>query len=120
MKFWKRRNRCLWMAIAILLVCSLAAFATPETAPPAVPAAQAAPAAVPPTPAPAVAPPAMDVPLDTKAAAAPSVDELAKGDPSGTKIGTVSDVIAADSKKGLTLADLVNQAGQNRIAIKYV
>ena len=73
MKFWKRRNRCLWMAIAILLVCSLAAFATPETAPPAVPAAQAAPAAVPPTPAPAVAPPAMDVPLDTKAAAAPAL-----------------------------------------------
>ena len=120
MKFWKRRNRCLWMAIAILLVCSLAAFATPETAPPAVPAAQAAPAVVPPTPAPAAAPPAMDVPLDTKAAAAPSVDELAKGDPSGTKIGTVSDVIAADSKKGLTLADLVNQAGQNRIAINFV
>ena len=121
MKFSKRSSRGLWMGAAMLLGCSLAAFAQ---APIAQPTPQAtpgpAPSAAAPTAAPAVGAPAMDVPLDTKAAAAPSADELAKGDPSGTKIGTVSDVIAADSKKGLTLADLVNQAGQNRIAINFV
>ena len=40
--------------------------------------------------------------------------------PGGIKTGTVSDVVASDSKKGLTLADVVNQVGQNRIAINFV
>ena len=40
--------------------------------------------------------------------------------PEGTKTGTVSDVVASDTKKGLTLADVVNQVGQNRIAINFV
>src|SRR5439155_4806014 len=79
------------------------------TTPAAAAPAQAAPAA-----------PVMDAPLDVKAGQAPSTDELAKGDPGGTKTGTVSDVVAADTKKGLTLADVVNQAGQNRIAVNFV
>jgi len=63
----------------------------------------------------------MDAPLDVKAAQPPSTDDLtAKGDPGGTATGTVSDVVVSDSKKGLTLADVVNQAGQNRIAINFV
>jgi len=63
----------------------------------------------------------MDAPLDIKAAQPPSTDDLAaKGDAGGTSTGTVSDVVAADTKKGLTLADVVNQAGQNRIAINFV
>jgi len=111
------------MSVAMLLVCGLAAFAqAPAAAPPA--QAVAAPTSAQATPAPAAAPaaaaPAMDVPLDIKAAAPPSADDLAKGDPGGTKTGTVSDVVAADTKKGLTLADVVNQAGQNRIAINFV
>ena len=60
------------------------------------------------------------MPLDLKAAATPSADEMAKGDPGGIKTGTANDVVAADTKKGLTLADLVNQVGQNRIAINFV
>src|SRR5438876_2036936 len=119
MKFWERTNRYLWMSVAMLLVCGLAAFAqAPAAAPPA--QAVAAPTSAQATPAPAAAAPAMDVPLDIKAAAPPSADDLAKGDPGGTKTGTVSDVVAADAKKGLTLADVVNQAGQNRIAINFV
>src|SRR5882672_7668811 len=62
----------------------------------------------------------MDAPLNVKVAAAPSTDDLAKGDPSGTKTGTVSDVAVSDTNKGLTLADTVNQVGQNRIAINFV
>src|SRR5207245_6127992 len=105
------------------LVCGLAAFAqAPAAAPPA--QAVAAPTSAQATPAPAAVPvaaaPAIDVPLDIKAAAPPSADDLAKGDPGGTKTGTVSDVVAADTKKGLTLADVVNQAGQNRVAINFV
>ena len=61
----------------------------------------------------------MDVPLDVKAANPPSADDLAKGDPSGTKTGTVNDIVMSDTKKGLTLADVVNQIGQNRIAINF-
>jgi len=119
MKLWKRKNRCLWISVAMFVLCGVTAFAqTPApAAAPAEPPAQATPA---PAAAPAGAAPAMDVPLDIKAAAPPSTDELAKGDPGAVKTGTVSDVVAADTKKGLTLADLVNQAGQNRIAINFV
>ncbi len=127
MTFSKRRNRYLWIAAGLLLG-SLVGWAqnpAPATAPAAPPPAQATPApeqaaAAPAAPAPAAASPAMDVPLDVKAAKPPSADDLAKGDPAGTITGTVSDVVAADTKKGLTLADLVNQAGQNRIAINFV
>src|ERR1051326_9418906 len=90
--------------------------------PAAAPPTQATP--VPASPAPAAAPaapgPVMDVPLDVKAAKPPSPDDLAKGDPGGTITGTANDVVPADMKKGVTLADLVNQAGQNRIAINFV
>jgi ammonium transporter, Amt family len=63
--------------------------------------------------------PAMDVPLNVKIAQPPATDELAKGDPGGTKTGTVSDIVVSDPNKGLTLADTVNQVGQNRIAINF-
>ncbi|PYM32170.1 MAG: ammonium transporter [Candidatus Rokuibacteriota bacterium] len=67
--------------------------------------------------------PAVAVPLtdqDLKKVAGPKPEELAKGDPGGTLTGTVNDVVVSDSKKGLTLSDLVNQAGQNRVAINFV
>lgn len=52
---------------------------------------------------------------------APKTDDIAaKGDPSAEMTGTVNDVTVADPKKGLTLADLANQAGQNKIAINFV
>ncbi|HVZ60887.1 MAG TPA: ammonium transporter, partial [Terriglobales bacterium] len=41
-------------------------------------------------------------------------------DPSGEKTGNARDVTASDSKKGVTLTDLVNQAGQNKIAINFI
>ena len=115
MTLFRRLKICSVVAVLLLLCVSVAwtqtqPATTPATAPvaPAQAAAQATPA------------PAMDVPLDVKAANAPSTDDLAKGDPEGTKTGTVSDVVVSDTKKGLTLADLVNQAGQNRIAINFV
>src|SRR5207247_6454168 len=63
MKFWERTNRYLWMSVAMLLVCGLAAFAqAPAAAPPA--QAVAAPTSAQATPAPAAVP----------AAAAPAID----------------------------------------------
>jgi ammonium transporter, Amt family len=114
MTLFRRLKICSVVAVLLLLCVSVAwtqtqPATTPATAPvaPAQAAAQATPA------------PPMDVPLDVKAANAPSTDDLAKGDPEGTKTGTVSDVVVSDTKKGLTLADVVNQVGQNRIAINF-
>ena len=53
--------------------------------------------------------------------AGPKTEDIAaKGDPGAEMYGTVNDVTMADSKKGLTLADLANQAGQNKVAINFV
>ncbi len=111
----RRKTGYSLIAGILLLFCALGAWGQAQTAPPASP-----PAAAPAPAAPAVVAPSMDAPLDVKAAQPPSTDELAKGDPGGTKTGTVSDVVVSDSKKGLTLADTVNQVGQNRIAINFV
>ena len=88
-------------SFAALAVLALVAFATP------VRAAEEAPA----------------VPLttaDLKGVTTPSADDLAKGDPGGSLTGSAADIVMADPKAGLTLADVVNQVGQNRIAINFV
>ncbi len=105
-------NCCLWAAVCLLFLYGLPAWGQAQ-APTSAPAPAAA--------TPAKAAPAMDAPLDVKAAQPPSTDDLtAKGDPGGTATGTVSDVLVSDAKKGLTLADVVNQVGQNRIAVNFV
>ena len=58
---------------------------------------------------------------DLSSLTGPSKDDIAaKGDPGAEMTGNVSDVTVSDSTKGLTLADLANQAGQNKIAINFV
>ena len=56
---------------------------------------------------------------DLKAVEAPKPEARAAGDPDGSLTGTVADVAVGDSKKGLTLADLVNQVGQNKLGINF-
>jgi Amt family ammonium transporter len=71
----------------------------------------------------AQAPPAAPAPItdtDIKSVAAPAADARLKGDPDGGLTGTVGDVTVSDSKKGLTIGDVVNQVGQNKIAINFV
>ncbi len=104
------------IAPSILLILAFLALTAPVVW------GQAAPAPAPTTES-KPAPPPPPVPLtdkDLKGLTGPKPEDLAKGDPGGTLTGTVTDVVVSDTKKGLTLADLVNQAGQNRIAINFV
>ena len=72
--------------------------------------------------APAAAPPPAPVPItttDLKSVDTPSTDARLKGDPDGGLTGTVSDISVGDSKKGLSVGDVLNQVGQNKIAINF-
>ncbi len=105
-----------WAVVVLLFLgCGLGTMVQAQTAAAAAPAS-----AAPAKPVGGAPSPAMDTPLNVKAAQPPSAEELAKGDPGGTKTGTVSDIVVSDANKGLTLADTVNQVGQNRIAINFV
>ena len=76
-----------------------------------------------PAPAAAAAPAAPPVPIttgDIKSLSGPAAADLAKGDPAGTSTGTVGDIPVSDTKAGLTLADVVNTVGQNRIAANFI
>jgi ammonium transporter, Amt family len=66
------------------------------------------------------APPKPITTADIKNISGPSAADQAKGDPGGTITGTVNDIPVTDSKAGLTLTDVVNTVGQNRIAINMV
>ena len=64
---------------------------------------------------------------DIKGLSGPDAKARANGDPDGGLTGTVSDVTIADpvtdktpKAKGLTVGDLANQIGQNKIAINFV
>jgi Amt family ammonium transporter len=105
MGFWRRERKYWYAGAELLLLCGLVTSVYGQ------PAASSQ-ATVP--------PPAMTVPLDVKAANPPSVSDLVKGDPGGTKTGTISDIVPSDATKGPTLADSMNQVGQNRIAINFV
>ena len=88
--------------------------------------APAPPAAAPPAAAPAAAP-VMITDQDVKGLSGPDAKARANGDPDGSLTGTINDVTIADpvtdknpKAKGLTIADIVNQEGQNKIAINFV
>jgi ammonium transporter, Amt family len=73
------------------------------------------------TPAPsASAPVAAITTNDLKNVEAPTAAARLKGDPDGSLTGVVSDIAVSDSKKGLTVADVLNQIGQNKVAINFV
>ncbi len=68
--------------------------------------------------APAIAKPITDG--DLADAPVPSADARAAGDPDGSLTGNASDITVSDAKKGLTIGDLANQVGQNKIALNIV
>ena len=83
------------------------------------PAPDAQPPAATPAPAPATAP-VMITDADIKSLSGPKAEDKANGDPGGTITGTVGDIPVGDAKIGLTIGDVVNQVGQNMIAINFV
>ena len=103
---WIRRG-CLCLCILTLaLAMGVTAFAQ-----------AAAPAAAP--VAPAIPPSASAAELKDAASKAPTTDALKVGDPGGSITGTINDVPSADSKAGVTLPDVANQVGQNKVAINF-
>ena len=115
----KKTTLLLGMAV-ILGLAHLGIAQAPAPAP--APAAGAAPAPA----APAAAPtPITDA--DLKAIPSPDAKARANGDPDGGLTGNVSDVPVADpitdktpKAKGLTIGDIANQVGQNKVAINFV
>ena len=75
-------------------------------------------------PAPAAAAPATPpkpiTDTDLANAPVPTADARNSGDPDGSLTGTAGDVTVADTKKGITIGDLANQVGQNKVAINFV
>src|SRR3954451_13403812 len=65
------------------------------------------------------APSASAAELKDAASKAPATSTLAAGDPGGSITGTISDVPVSDAKTGLTLGDVANQVGQNKIGINF-
>jgi len=99
------------LLLVLTVVLCIAPLGFPQT--PAAPAA-ATPAAAPaPTPKPITD-------ADLANAPVPAADARAKGDPDGSLTGTAGDVTVTDAKKGITIGDLANQVGQNKIAINFV
>jgi ammonium transporter, Amt family len=66
------------------------------------------------------APSASAAELKAAVAAAPTTATQALGDPGATTTGTINDVPVADSKAGVTIGDVANQVGQNKIAVNFV
>src|SRR6186997_16961 len=54
---------------------------------------------------------------DLKAAVKPT--DRANGDPDGALTGTVNDIAISDAAAGLTVADVLNQIGANRIGVNF-
>jgi Amt family ammonium transporter len=108
----KMRNLFLAVTVALVALGVTVAVHAQAPAPAATPAAAAAPAAPPASPTTAE--------LAAGVAKAPATADLAKGDPGGTITGTINDVPVGDSKAGLTLVDVANQVGQNKIADNFI
>jgi Amt family ammonium transporter len=89
--------------ISLLIGASLGFAQTPSAAPPAAP--------------PVAATAITD--SDIKNVDTPKPEVRVNGDPDGSLTGNASDITVADSKKGLTLSDVLNQVGQNRIGINF-
>lgn len=107
---WTNRG----LVALLLAACNVPLlFAQAPAITPANPPVTASPA----TPAP-VSKPILDT--DLSGVPLPSAEARAKGDPDGSLTGNASDVTVSDPKKGLTIADLANQVGQNKIAINFV
>jgi Amt family ammonium transporter len=109
-----KNTKMRWLVGVLLVVLCMAPVALTQV--PVAPATAPS-AAAPPPPAPT---PKAILDTDLSNIPAPSVDARAKGDPDGSLTGNASDITVSDPKKGLTIGDLANQVGQNKIAVNFV
>jgi ammonium transporter, Amt family len=65
------------------------------------------------------APSASAAELKDAVSKAPATTTLAAGDPGGSLTGNINDVPVSDAKTGLTISDMANQIGQNKIGINF-
>jgi Amt family ammonium transporter len=109
-----KNTKMRWLVGVLLVVLCIPPVALTQVpvAPATAPSATAPP---PPAPTPK---PILDTDLSN--IPAPSADSRAKGDPDGSLTGNASDITVSDPKKGLTIGDLANQVGQNKIAVNFV
>jgi Amt family ammonium transporter len=105
-------KRAVVVLFAVFCMTPLAFAQAPAANPAAAPAATAA---APPAPAPRAI-----TDSDLAGAPVPPAEAHAKGDPDGSITGNSSDITVSDAKKGLTIGDLANQVGQNKIAVNFV
>jgi Amt family ammonium transporter len=98
------RRYCLYLCVLTLGLAMSVAAQSQATAPAAAPAAAASSSAA---------------ELKDAAAKAPTTDDLKKGDPGGSITGTINDVPVSDTRTGLTLGDVANQVGQNKVGINF-
>ena len=110
-----KNTKMRWWLVGVLLVvlCIAPVALTQVPVAPATAPSVAAPTPPAPTPKPILDTDLSNVP-------APSADARAKGDPDGSLTGNASDITVSDPKKGLTIGDLANQVGQNKIAVNFV
>src|SRR5258708_672794 len=101
--------------ILVLCLAPLGVAQTPAVPAPATPGAAPSPA------------PMAIMNTDLNAIPAPDAKARGNGDPDGSLTGNVTDVPVADpitdktpKAKGLTIGDMANQIGQNKVAINFV
>lgn len=104
------RKRSVTLHCLLLLVLSLCVVLPSSSQTPSVSAAASTPASA--------SKPITD--SDLANVPVPAADARAKGDTDGSQTGTASDISVSDAKKGITIGDLANQVGQNKIAINFV
>ncbi len=108
-------KRKIFLGLVMLSCVSIFGMAQGQTPAPAapIPASPPAAAAAPTPPDPATA-------TMTQGELKTTATDRAKGDPDGALTGTGSDIAVGNADKGLTLGDVVNQIGQNKIAVNFV
>ncbi len=108
----KVMKRFAGVVFALFCIAPLTFAQTPSAPPSAAPAAASSVTSAP-TPKPITDADLANIP-------GPSADVRAKGDADGSLTGNASDITVSDPKKGLTISDLANQVGQNKIAVNFV
>jgi Amt family ammonium transporter len=107
-------KRKIFLGLAMLWCVSIVGMAQGQAPPPAAPIP-----ASPPAVAAATTPPDAGTTAITQGDLKTTATDRTNGDPDGSLTGTASDITVSNAEKGLTLADVINQVGANKIGINF-